>query len=453
MEVSIETIAAIATPPGVGGVGIIRISGPDATRIYRAIFSVKSLKPRYVQYGHIEDPKTHTQIDQVCAIYFKAPHSYTGEDVIEFHCHSGPYILKSILALIIEQGAQIAGKGEFTKRAFLNGKMDLTTAESVIDLIHASSQNAHYVALSHLKGSLFNTISKIRKYFMAQFEQIEGSMDFPDEVPAINRKQFEKECQHHLKHLSHMVSIQDYGRMITGGIRCVIVGRPNAGKSSLLNTLLGESRSIVTSTPGTTRDYIDAEVEIGGVSVTFTDTAGIRESSDKIEKLGQSRVKSLIRSSHIVLWVMDNSDSFSKEDIAWYKVIKTCPHILVVNNKTDLKRARLKLPDTFSRLPICRVSAKKATGIHHIKDHIYNVFCKQAENMDLDLVCNIRQLIVLKEVKQFLEDLIQSLQKGFEDDVLSIDVKAIIHKLGELTGEEITEETLDGIFSRFCVGK
>jgi tRNA modification GTPase len=450
-----DTITAIATPLGEGSIGVIRISGPKSLGILKRIFlGTKIIHHNYVYHGQIIDSESKQKIDDVCVIYFKGPNSYTGEDVVEIQGHSNIIVLQSILSMIVNHGARLADRGEFTKRAFVLGKLDLTQAEAVIDIIQAKSHKAASVALGHLQGNLFNHIKKIRKKLITLLENIEASIDFPEEVEAIDRSGQLKIITSTQKKVSEIIAIQDYGEMVNNGIKCVIIGKPNVGKSSVLNKLLGKSRAIVTSIPGTTRDFIDAQVEIGGQLFEFIDTAGFRETEDKIEKQGQKKIAALIKSAHLIFWVMDISQKIAKEDDYIYHKIKRKKNIYLIPNKID-KKHRLNIQEHpfLQKYPLFKISAKTGQGISLLKQKIHDDCINKYKDFNLDLICNLRQIHCIKDVNNHLITLKQVLKKEAEDDLLAIDLKAAIQGLGELSGEEISEKVLDGIFSRFCIGK
>ncbi len=451
-----DTIAAIATPPGIGGVGIIRVSGPDVVSIMGQLFPArKAWQPRYVYYDRVVEPDTGVVLDEGCVVYFEAPQSYTGEDVLELQLHASPQVMQSVLSVLLALDVRLADPGEFTKRAVVNGKMDLTQAESVIELIHSKSMYAQRVSLAHLRGSLFKRISLLRAGLMRYMEQIEGSIDFPDEVDAVDRIGMIASIEKSVSDLSHLLRAQDFGKWIQGGVQCVIVGRPNVGKSSLLNALLGESRSIVTSIPGTTRDFIDAQILLGGVTFSFVDTAGVRsETTDVIELLGMRRIKALIRSSDVVLWVVDGSVPLQPDDYRILEQIKRKARLYVIVNKSD-KRQRVDLSglEFKKNTRMIAMSTKKQHGLGELKEALRHDFVERLERLDVSLMCNVRQVAALRLVRDQLKHLLAQYVLGAVDDALSIDLKGAILKLGEVTGDDVTEEVLDGIFSRFCVGK
>ncbi len=448
-----DTICAIATPVGIGGIGVIRLAGPLALSIAKTLCpSVTSWTPRYVAVSELVFDGG--VLDQGCVIYFQGPHSYTGDDIVEFQLHSNPHLLKRVVSVLVELGARLALPGEFTQRAFLNGRMDLSQAESVGELIHAASDMARQVALGRLKGRLYRLVLVLRQRLMRMLEQVEGSVDFPEEVPAIPRPEFVDSIEFCLSELRKVLSIQDYGRRIESGVKCVIVGRPNVGKSSLMNALLGENRAIVTSIAGTTRDFIDVNAELGGVSFQFVDTAGIRElTTDVIEKLGIKKINQLVTKADLILWVVDGSQALTEDD---FRVVESIPKrkpVMIILNKSDKRQRKLSGLPQLPHWKMVHVSAKRGDGIQEFKQALRDWVYDGVPVSDLDLMCNVRQLGVLKTVFAELVHVLECAKAGLEDDVLSIDLKRAILGLGEFTGEEVTEEMLDGVFARFCVGK
>jgi tRNA modification GTPase len=448
-----HTICAIATPVGIGGVGIVRLAGPDALAIAKKVCpKVKHWEPRYVALADICDDLG--VLDQGCIVFFKGPQSYTGDDIVEFQLHSNPHLLKRVLEVLVGYGARLATAGEFTKRAFLNGRLDLSQAESVGELIHANSDMSRQAALGRLKGRLFRLVSIVRHQLMGMLEQVEGSVDFPDEVPAIPRDELIGTIEGVLGQLKPVLAMQDYGRRIEAGVTCVIMGRPNVGKSSLMNALLGENRAIVTSIAGTTRDFIDVSAELGGVAFRFVDTAGIREmTSDVIEKLGIRKITQLVKHADLILWVVDGSMALTEDD---FRVLESLPKrkpVMIVVNKADKRQNALKGLPLRKNWKQLAISAKRGDGVQTLKQALCEWVYEGMPVSDLDLMCNVRQLAVLRTVVGELEHLLGCAHAGLEDDVLSIDLKRAILSLGEFTGEEVTEEMLDGVFAKFCVGK
>lgn len=447
----LDTISAIATPLGLGGIGIIRLSGSESWPIALQLTSLSHPpQPRFVYLSTLSH--ANQKIDECCITFFKGPSSYTGEDVVEIQVHASPFILKLVLGATLELGARLATPGEFTKRAFIYGKLDLTKAESVIDLIHAENGQAHAVALNHLKGSLYKQISTMRQQLMSLLEQMEGSIDFPDEIDAIDRSHLKDTLKDVSKAIHRMIKLQDFGKHIVSGVNCVIVGKPNVGKSSLFNQFLGENRAIISPIAGTTRDFLEARIELGGLIFKLIDTAGFRKATDSIEHLGISKVRKLIQQADAILWVVDSSTPLNEEDLAIYNKIKHKNHLTMILNKCDKKQKIRLQPDMLKRETIA-ISAKKGLHLDQLKAHLHKNFVEKIDQADTSLLCNIRQLHCLKETYKNMTHLLTSLDQGFEDAMLVIDLKYAILHLGELTGEEVTEEVLDGVFSRFCVGK
>lgn len=450
-----DTITAIATPLGVAGVGVIRISGSNALSILSSISTKlpKAPTPNHMYFTSFINPHSAKKIDDGYAVLFKAPHSFTGEDIAEIHCHSGDYILKTLLSAILLHDARPATEGEFSKRAFINGKLTLEKAESLIDLIHASNTYSHAVALNHQEGSLYKAITQQRSQLIRLLEHLEGSIDFPDEIPPIGRPEAKKTITTSLTKLQHILNNQDFGEQITNGIKTLIVGKPNTGKSSLFNQLIGKNRAIVTATKGTTRDYIEAPIELAGTTLKLMDTAGIRATQNHVELLGIEKINELIQRAHLVLWVIDGSTPLEKEDLDTLDKIRHHPNVLVVANKADLYTDLCKLPKKARQWPVIKLSTKTKVGIDALKTTIITTTISTFDSIDLDLICNIRQQTCISKLSQTLLHLSNELDRQIEDDLLATDLKKAILLCGEITGEDLTEEVLDGIFSRFCVGK
>jgi len=451
-EITNSTIAAIATPLGEGGVGIIRVSGPNSLSLLQFLTPLREVKPRYFYVAPLTNPTSGDRLDEAGCLYFKGPHSYTGEDVLEIHLHSSPFILKTVLNVMLENGAELATAGEFTRRAFVNGKLDLTKAESVIDLIHSSSDRSHSVALSHLQGALYSRLMDSRALYMSLLEQVEASIDFPDEVEPVDKSDMKVQLASQQEMVNDILSIGDYGPIVRSGVKVLIVGQPNVGKSSLMNALLGHDRAIVTEIAGTTRDFISETIQLGGVQFHLYDTAGIRETDDYVEQLGMQKISELMDTAHLILFMVDATNGIQESDMHVYNSLPDhTPKALVINkiDHSDIDQ----IPQELSALPTIRISAQTTMGLDELKSYLYTEFVSGLDNIDLDLLCNARQLACLKRISTSLATLQQNIDVGVEDDLLSIELKSIIQDLGEITGDEVTEEVLDGIFSRFCVGK
>lgn len=439
---------------GRAGVGVIRVSGPLVQTVLKQIMSKArpTLKPRFAYFSNLINPKSQHVLDEGLVLYFKGPHSYTGEDVAELQVHSNPLVLKSILNVLLELGVELAGPGDFTKRAFLNGKIDLTKAEAVIDLIDCKTQAAQHVALSQLQGQLFKHIEGLKTPLLEALEHIEGSINFPDEIDPINRTEFKTTLTHCLTDITQLINTQDYGKHISGGIKLLIVGKPNVGKSSLLNALLGEDRALVSAEAGTTRDFIDADWELGGLLFRLMDTAGLRKATDTIEHMGIQKVADLLNQTDAIVWVLDTSREFDTEDQSILNTLSALKKpIFVLANKTDCPSKMPQLP-TLKTSGTLYISTQTKIGLEAFKESLVTFFSNKASNQT-DIICNVRQLHCLNTASLALNDLLKALDQGLEDDMFTIDLKQVVSALSELTGDALHERVLDGIFSRFCVGK
>jgi tRNA modification GTPase len=452
-----DTIAAIATPiGGEGGIGVVRISGPDSLRIIKAIFKhsdQEPLKSHKLHYGWIiENSKP---VDEVFVSYMANPRSYTGEDVIEVSCHGGGVVLKSVLELAIKAGARLAGRGEFTKRAFLNGKLDLAQAEAVIELIRAKTKEGGLLAASQLKGSLSSKIREARDPLVLLLAEIEASIDFPDEISDIDTKKAKKTLDGALDSVNKLIDTAHMGKIFREGISIAIIGKPNVGKSSLLNALVREERAIVTDEPGTTRDIIEETINIKGIPAKVLDTAGIRHSDSKTEKLGIDRAIKAIDQADFVLLIIDISQPLTSEDIDLL-ARTTDSRRIVVLNKSDLAH-KLKSKDITSKagcVQSVEVSALKGDGVGELEKAIFDsVISNKVVAENADVMVNLRQKEALIRAGECIKRAIQSAEKRMQADFVSIDLKGAIAALGEVTGEVVSDEVIDRIFEEFCVGK
>lgn len=361
---------------------MIRLSGPESLAIAQACCpDTVEFVPRVVQFTHLRHPKTQQLLDEGCVVYFKGPASYTGEDVVEFQMHSGPQLLQSIIQACLDAGARLAEKGEFTRRAFMNGKMDLTKAEAVIDLMEATSPTAQTVALSHLEGRLFGHIQTIRERLMRYLEQVEGSIDFPDEVPEIDHQAFSETLASLSGQLSAVLDKKDFGEAIRTGVKVVIVGQPNVGKSSLMNQLLGQERAIVTPIPGTTRDYIEGQFNYGGLTFHLYDTAGLRdETQDVIEQLGMEKIQELVKQAHVIFWVIDGAEPASPQDQTIYQTLKTHDTICCVINKSDQPQ-KLDPSELPASLPHVSCHTQSESGVAALKGYLDSHIISQVKKI------------------------------------------------------------------------
>ncbi|HAM04792.1 MULTISPECIES: tRNA uridine-5-carboxymethylaminomethyl(34) synthesis GTPase MnmE [unclassified Megasphaera] len=454
-----DTIAAITTPLGESGIGAIRISGPDAYAVGDKIFKSKSAVPlkerrdRSIQYGTIVD-ENGTCIDEVLALIMKGPHSYTAEDVLEIQCHGGREALESILQLILRSGARMANPGEFTERAFVNGRIDLAQAEAVMDVIQAKSRAGLTSAVSQLEGRLSKVINKTRKELTELVTRLEVMIDYPEEdlediaVPDVSGA-----LQEMQEKLQHMLEESQNGRMIRDGVMAAIAGTPNAGKSSLLNRLLQEERAIVTDVPGTTRDVLEEWITLRGVPVCLVDTAGIRETDDTVEKIGVSRARRYLDQADIILAVIDGSRPLTDED---KDILQSAAdkNVIIVLNKTDLPSVMTSQDLSTYGFPICPISASTGDGLEELKDRLLQEVLKGGfTDGPSALLTNTRHIELVRQSAEALERARQSLQDGMPLDCAVIDIRQAWDTLGSITGDTVHDDIVEEIFSRFCLGK
>lgn len=455
-----QTIAAISTPPGSGGIGIIRMSGGRALPVLKKLFSPRdsdcSFESHKLYYGHIVDPHSLRAIDEVLAVYMRSPRSYTREDVVEIHCHGSFLVLQGVLELILSQDVALAEPGEFTKRAFLNGRIDLTQAEAVIDILSARTRKGVDMAQEQLSGALYNRIDVIRKSIAHMRAVVEVAIDFPDEdVDIIDHSgliaQLETEVE---GPLAGLVANADQGRIYREGISVVIAGLPNVGKSSLLNTLLQEERALVTEIPGTTRDTIEEYIDIHGMPVRLVDTAGIREEAEQVEVLGIRRAKSLINEADLVLFMLDGGRSISDADLNLFAEVKHKPLIVVVN-KTDIAvDVESAIEGVEFDGPRVQISAMTQTGIDELKDTIFSRVAEGAEQWEEGgCAPNLRHKAALVRAYEASLRIKDALLAGLTTDLIAVDLQDCLDHLGDIVGETTTEDILDVIFEQFCLGK
>ncbi|AKG23791.1 tRNA uridine-5-carboxymethylaminomethyl(34) synthesis GTPase MnmE [Calothrix sp. 336/3] len=451
------TIAAIATAivPQQGSVGIVRVSGTEALAIARKLFHAPGKQvwdSHRILYGYIHHPQTQEMVDEALLLIMLAPRSYTREDVVEFQCHGGIIAVQQVLQLCLSQGARLAQPGEFTLRAFLNGRLDLTQAESITDLVGAQSPQAAQSALAGLQGKLASPIRQLRHQCLDILAEIEARIDFEDDLPPLDCNLIIAEIHRLRAEISRLLGTADQGELLRTGLKVAIVGRPNVGKSSLLNAWSQSDRAIVTDLPGTTRDVVESQLVVGGIPVQVLDTAGIRETVDQVEKIGVERSRRAAQFADLVLFAIDAARGWTEEDQEIYAQVQQRPLILVIN-KTDLAP-----PDTVTYPreihPVVFTAAAQNQGIDHLEAAILTkVQAGKLQAADLDFAINQRQAAALLTAKTSLEQLEQTIEQDFPLDFWTIDLRGAIHALGEITGEEVTESVLERIFSRFCIGK
>lgn len=442
-----DTIAAISTPLGEGGIGIVRLSGTEACSIAEALFRGK-LADRRLSYGHIVDPTTNEIVDQVLVSYMAAPHTYTREDVAEINCHGGPAPLQRILQLTLRHGARLAHPGEFTLRAFLNGRIDLAQAESVLDIVRARTEASLRLGIQGLEGRLSTAIRAIRDSLTSDLAYLTARIDSPEDD--IEPREVVTPLNEALDSLRKLIATADAGMVYRLGVRTAIVGRPNVGKSSLLNRLLREDRSIVTPVPGTTRDTVEEVANVSGVPFILVDTAGIIHSKDLVESLGVERSRRAIEQADLVLAVVDVSQPIVKADSEILELIGDKPS-LIVANKCDLPHQAE--PEGLSR-EIILTSALTGEGIAELEQRMVStVLGGRVAVCDAPMVNNPRHKNALERAAGSLDHALQAIDAGMPDDFVTIDLTAALTALGEITGETVHEDLLETIFSNFCIGK
>lgn len=458
-----DTIAAVATPPGVAAVAIVRISGPAASAVARACFEFKvdrPMVPQRLRRGWVRDP-AGGRVDDALAVFFAGPNSYTGEDVVEFHVHGGPGVVVSCLALVLRHGARLAGPGEFTRRAFLNGRIDLAQAEAVADLIAAESRLAAKAAATRLEGALGRALRELREELLARLVEIEAHVDYPDEVPEPDGDLVALCLRGQRARVEALLAGSGAARALREGIDCVIAGPPNAGKSSLLNALLEAERAIVSEIPGTTRDIVEDRVAVDGVVLRLRDTAGLRAAGDVIEAEGIVRAKRAIEQAELVILVLDGSRPLGADEHGAIAATQGRPRI-VLANKGDLGRAGAdELRERYAPLAADGVDRAFIAGSVRWADTVGAMRAAIARlgwggaaiDANAALVANTRQVEALTRAQESLQQALVTADSGQPIDLLSGDLRAAIAAYGEVTGETVAEEVLAGIFSRFCVGK
>jgi len=449
-----DTIVAIATAivPQQGSVGIVRLSGSDAVGIAHRLFQApgqQRWESHRILYGYIRQPQTQALVDEALLLLMLAPRSYTCEDVVEFQCHGGIIAVQQVLQLCLEQGARLAQPGEFTLRAFLNGRLDLTQAESVADLVGAESPQAAQAALAGLQGRLAHPIRHLRSICLEILAEVEARIDFADDLPPLNEAETAQQIIQALATVKQILATADRGELLRAGLKIAIVGRPNVGKSSLLNAWSRSDRAIVTNLPGTTRDVVDSQLVVGGIPVQVLDTAGIRDAVDQVEQLGIERSRAAAQTADLVLFMLDAEAGWTEADQQIYEQVKHRPLIAILN-KIDRVTHCPQLPIS----PVVETAAAHNQGIEALEREILaQVQQGNLQAADMDLAINQRQAAVLIRAKVALEQVQETIEQKLPLDFWTIDLRSAIQALGEITGEEMVEQVLDQIFSRFCIGK
>lgn len=452
-----ETIVAIASAvvPQQGSIGIVRLSGAKAMEIARTLFHAPG-KQRWeshrILYGYIRHPETRQLVDEALLLIMLSPRSFTREDVVEFHCHGGIIPVQQVLQLCLEQGARLAQPGEFTLRAFLNGRIDLTQAESIAEIVGARSPQASQIALAGLQGKLAHPLRQLRATCLDILAEIEARIDFEDDLPPLNEKEIRANLKAALIQVKEILATADRGELLRSGLKVAIVGRPNVGKSSLLNAWSRSDRAIVTDLPGTTRDVVESQLVVGGIPVQVLDTAGIRHTADTVEKIGVERSRQAARAADLILLIIDAQAGWTAEDEEIYQQVQNRPLILVIN-KTDLAS-----PQSVKSSPQINKIVNTAAALNQGIDSLEQAILESVQGgnltaADLDMAINQRQAAALTRAKTALEQVQETISDRLPLDFWTIDLRSAVQALGEITGEEVTESVLDRIFSRFCIGK
>lgn len=446
-----STICAISTSIGRAGLGIVRMTGDDSKEVLNKVFdNFENVKNKVMTYGHIID--NEKIVDEVLAVFMEGPHTYTREDVVEIYCHGGVVAVREVLNTLLKNGANLAEPGEFTKRAFLNGRLDLTQAEAVLDLIDSNTSLSYENSLNQLEGGISEKVDEIYSELMAVMASTITEIDFPeDENDTLSNEEKVSKLSPLLCEIEDLIKSSKRGKVLREGIKTLILGRPNVGKSSLLNTLLKENRAIVTDIPGTTRDTIEEVLDLDGIPLRLIDTAGIRETDDEVELIGVNKAKELINKSDLILILLDNSSELTSEDLSILESTREKERIIIVN-KMDLENQLNQ--DALKGERIIKTSLLKNFGTDELQEEIKNMFFEDKINTDDETyVSNIRHIDHLRRANDYLASAINDLEMGIPLDLVEVDLNFCMEELGNITGKTTTEDVLDRIFSEFCIGK
>jgi tRNA modification GTPase len=457
-----STIAAISTAPAIGGIGIVRMSGKDCFEVLEKIFkpknpeTIENIAGYRIKYGTIVNPETNRVVDEVLVSYFKCPKSYTAENMCEINSHGGIVVLREILELCLKNGAELAKPGEFTERAFLNGRIDLTQAEAIIDIINAKSTREAQESANQLEGYLSRKINEIREKIMDIMVNIEANIDYPEyDVVEVSNKDAENKLKEIENELIKLSKTFENGKILKEGVKIAIIGSPNAGKSSLLNSMLKEERAIVTDIAGTTRDIIEEQISIEGIPFKVIDTAGIRDAKDKIEQIGIEKSKKAANEADVILAVFDSSVPLNDEDREILNLLKHKKSIIVLN-KTDLKQVVnnecKEIQDVNTE--VINISLKNNEGLEKIYESLVKMFNLNQINLDNELtITNIRHQELINKAIESTRMALNDLNNSMPIDIISINIKEILEHLGEITGDNVSEDIIKSIFAKFCLGK
>ena len=456
-----DTITSISTPMGEGAIGIVRLSGPQAIEIgdilYKGKKKLSEVETHTINYGHIIDPETDETVEEVMVSVLRAPKTFTREDIIEINCHGGILTINRILELTMTYGARMAEPGEYTKRAFLNGRIDLSQAEAVMDFIRSKTDRASKVAMNQIEGRLSDLIKKQRQSILEILAQVEVNIDYPeyDDVEDATTDFLLEQSKRIKEEINQLLETGAQGKIMREGLSTVIVGRPNVGKSSMLNNLIQDNKAIVTEVAGTTRDVLEEYVNVRGVPLRLVDTAGIRDTEDIVEKIGVERSRKALSEADLILFVLNNNEPLTEDDQTLFEVIKN-EDVIVIINKTDLEQ-RLdvsELRKMIGDMPLIQTSMLKQEGIDELEIQIKDLFFGgEVQNQDMTYVSNSRHISLLKQARQSIQDAIDAAESGIPMDMVQIDLTRTWEILGEIIGESASDELIDQLFSQFCLGK
>ena len=456
-----DTITSISTPMGEGAIGIVRLSGPQAIEIgdilYKGKKNLSEVETHTINYGHIIDPETNETVEEVMVSVLRTPKTFTREDIIEINCHGGILTINRILELTMTYGARMAEPGEYTKRAFLNGRIDLSQAEAVMDFIRSKTDRASKVAMNQIEGRLSDLIKRQRQSILEILAQVEVNIDYPeyDDVEDATTDFLLEQSKRIKEEINQLLETGAQGKIMREGLSTVIVGRPNVGKSSMLNNLIQDNKAIVTEVAGTTRDVLEEYVNVRGVPLRLVDTAGIRDTEDIVEKIGVERSRKALSEADLILFVLNNNEPLTEDDQTLFEVIKN-EDVIVIINKTDLEQ-RLdvsELREMIGDMPLIQTSMLKQEGIDELEIQIKDLFFGgEVQNQDMTYVSNSRHISLLKQARQSIQDAIDAAESGIPMDMVQIDLTRTWEILGEIIGESASDELIDQLFSQFCLGK
>ncbi|HFV7709714.1 TPA: tRNA uridine-5-carboxymethylaminomethyl(34) synthesis GTPase MnmE [Staphylococcus aureus] len=457
----LDTITSISTPMGEGAIGIVRLSGPQAVEIADKLYKGKHLlndvPSHTINYGHIIDPESKEVVEEVMVSVLRAPKTFTREDIIEINCHGGILTINRVLELTMTYGARMAEPGEFTKRAFLNGRIDLSQAEAVMDFIRSKTDRASKVAMNQIEGRLSDLIKKQRQSILEILAQVEVNIDYPeyDDVEDATTEFLLEQSKEVKQEINRLLDTGAQGKIMREGLSTVIVGKPNVGKSSMLNNLIQDNKAIVTEVAGTTRDVLEEYVNVRGVPLRLVDTAGIRETEDIVEKIGVERSRKALSQADLILFVLNNNEALTQEDYTLYEVVKN-EDVIVIVNKMDLEQNIdiNEVKDMIGDTPLIQTSMLKQEGIDELEIQIRDLFFGgEVQNQDMTYVSNSRHISLLKQARQTIQDAIDAAESGVPMDMVQIDLTRTWEILGEIIGETASDELIDQLFSQFCLGK